>query len=214
MSEEFSFKGPSRESAPVRLISLADWATGVNSDPFDGFSTIPRANILQHLKRDMKSLQAYDGILHAGDYGYDLTSLDGLMGDNYMKSVEPLVSKFPYFTIPGNHESNGNFTHYKELFKTPGTENWYSFDLGHAHFIMMDSEAFVGRFHTDLMLENHVKWIKEDLEKNTKPFTIVLGHRPIYCNPNIKCKVCTNSCTYYCHTLIEHLEELFIQHNV
>jgi hypothetical protein len=147
---------------------LADWATGINSDPYDQFSTIPRPNINSFITKDMMhSIYSYDAILHAGDFGYDLNSLDGKMGDNFMNSIEHLASEFPYMTVPGNHESNLNFTHYKGLFRTPGPEMYYSFDLGAAHFIMMDSEAFVGRFNTPLMLEQHVDWIRADLERNT-----------------------------------------------
>lgn len=98
-----------------------------------------------------------DLVVHAGDYGYDLNSLNGLMGDRFMSSIQDIAAQVPYMTVPGNHESNTNFTHYKNLFKTPGHELYYSFDLGYAHFVMMDSEAFVGRFHTELMLKNHLK---------------------------------------------------------
>jgi hypothetical protein len=101
------------------------------------------------------SIYSYDAILHAGDLGYNLDSYSGKMGDDFFNSIQDLVSEFPYMTIPGNHESNLNFTHYRGVTRTPMRSNgfFYSFDLGAAHFVMMDSEAFVGRFHTDLMLE-------------------------------------------------------------
>lgn len=83
-----------------------------------------------------------------------------------MNEIQPIAGEIPYMTIPGNHESNTNFTHYKTLFKTPGSELYYSFDYGHAHFVMMDSEAFVGRFHTERMLNEHLKWLQHDLEEN------------------------------------------------
>jgi hypothetical protein len=49
--------------------------------------------------------------------------------------------------IPGNHEDFRNFTHYKSRFNLPvndaneGTGMFYSFDMGYAHFSMIDSEC-------------------------------------------------------------------------
>jgi hypothetical protein len=64
------------------------------------------------------------------------------------------------------------------------------------------------------MLKQHYEWIVKDLKANKKPWTIVVSHRPMYCNPNPKCKVCTNSCTIYSHTFTKYLEQHFLDYGV
>mmetsp|Transcript_33970 Transcript_33970/g.59193 ORF Transcript_33970/g.59193 Transcript_33970/m.59193 type:complete len:458 (-) Transcript_33970:59-1432(-) len=213
-SSEYEFYGPSNFAEEITVLSIADMATGYFSDPFDNYSVMPKPNILKFLKDETKVLGKFDALLHAGDYGYDLSSLNGTMGDKFMTSMEPVIARLPYMTTTGNHESHTNFTHYLKLFKTPGQGLHYSFDLGPVHFVMIDSEAYVGRFSTPKKLEDHHAWLKEDLESTDKPWIVMLGHRPIYCNPNPDCKVCTNSCTKYCLTMAQYLEELLNKHKV
>jgi hypothetical protein len=213
-SKQFEMKGPPGDFDKVTFLSLADWSTGYYSDPADNYATRAKPNILPFVLNATRDINEYDIIVHAGDYAYDLSSDGGNMGDRYMNSIQDLVSRVPYMTATGNHESHTNFTHYRKLFRTPGPDLFYSFDLGAAHFIMMDSEAFVGRFHTDLMLKQHYEWIVKDLKANKKPWTIVVSHRPMYCNPNPKCKVCTNSCTLYSHTFTKYLEQHFLDYGV
>ena len=213
-TKQFEMKGPPGDNDKVTVLSLADWSTGYYSDPIDKYSTRAKPNILPFVKNETRDINTYDMIIHAGDFAYDLSSKNGTMGDRYMNSIESIVSKVPYMTTTGNHESHTNFTHYKKLFRTPGPDLFYSFDIGAAHFVMMDSEAFVGRFHTDLMLNQHLDWIVKDLKQNKKPWTIVVSHRPMYCNPNPNCKVCTNSCTIYSHTFTKYLENYFVEYGV
>jgi hypothetical protein len=213
-SNEYEFFGPKSNAAEVSVISIADMATGFYSDPFDHYSALPRPNILKFLKDEAAVLGKYDALLHTGDYAYDLSSLNGTMGDNYMTAMQPVIAALPYMTTTGNHESHTNFTHYQALFKTPGAGLHYSFDLGPVHFVMIDSEAYVGRYTTDQKLKEHHDWVKEDLASTHQPWIVMLSHRPIYCNPNPDCKVCTNSCTKYSLTMKEYLEELLVKHKV
>jgi hypothetical protein len=56
-------------------------------------------------------------------------------------------------------------THILHLLSSSIQDAWgrfeYSFDLGHVHFVMIDSEAYVGRFTTDQKLKRHHDWVKE-----------------------------------------------------
>lgn len=213
VSENYKFTGPKRPQSAISFISLADWSTGAKSDPFDNYTTHAKPNIYPFLYHDVRA-NSYDALIHAGDFAYDLSSFGGQMGDDYMRSIEPIVAQLPYMTTTGNHESYTNFTHYRGIMKTPGPELYYSFDLGQVHFVMLDSEAYVGRFHTEEQLRKHQKWVEEDLDRNKLPWVVVVAHRPIYCSPNPTCKVCTNSCTKYCQTMAHYLESLMNQHQV
>ena len=57
-----------------------------------------------------------DLIWHVGDLCYDLCENNGTHTDDWMNLVEPLAASVPYMVIPGNHESNFNFTHYERNF--------------------------------------------------------------------------------------------------
>lgn len=46
----------------------------------------------------------YDAIIHVGDFAYDMDSEDALVGDQFMRQIEPLAAYLPYMVCPGNHE--------------------------------------------------------------------------------------------------------------
>jgi hypothetical protein len=57
-------------------------------------------------------------------------------------------------TIPGNHEDYQNTTHYSARYIMPendaneGLPLFYSFNLGHAHYILFDTEVYFGLKNT------------------------------------------------------------------
>ena len=55
----------------------------------------------------------YQMVLHIGDMAYNLDTNDGQVGDDFSNKIQPIASKVPYMTCPGNHESPNNFLHYK-----------------------------------------------------------------------------------------------------
>lgn len=79
---------------------------------------------------------------------YDLNDDNGSKGDTFLNEIQPLTSRYPYMVAPGNHESFRNFTHYKNRFAMPrnganeGTGYFYSFDMGRAHFVVINTESF------------------------------------------------------------------------
>ncbi len=76
---------------------------------------------------------------------------------------------FPYFdifTLPTAGEAGG---------VSSGTEHYYSFDLGMAHFISLDSVS-VSRAPNGAM----ARWLQSDLEANTNRWTIAYCHYPPY----------------------------------
>jgi len=60
---------------------------------------------LPHLIEEVnKGDNDYMGILHAGDFAYNLYTDEGRMGDGFFHYIEPLAAYLPYMTCPGNHE--------------------------------------------------------------------------------------------------------------
>jgi hypothetical protein len=84
------------------------------------------------------------------DTGYLITRhAEKMMFDIFGRISQPLTSSYPFMTIPGNHDVHANGTHYKERYNMPwneannGTDSFYSFDLGPAHYIMFDTEKYL-----------------------------------------------------------------------
>ncbi|XP_065919774.1 acid phosphatase type 7-like [Dysidea avara] len=130
----------------------------------------------------------FDAILHIGDYAYDLASVDGLVGDEFMNSIQDIATKVPYMTAPGNHEAVYNFSHYINRFKMPGGHSnyYYSWDVGHAHFIVFSTEVYFFPKYGVELIEQQYKWLEQDLKevnsRKNRPWVITAGHRPMYCS--------------------------------
>lgn len=168
----------------------------------------------------------YDAILHVGDFAYDMNTNNAHVGDAFMNQIESVAAYLPYMVSPGNHEEKYNFSNYRARFSMPGgTENlWYSFDLGPVHFISISTEAYYFINYGIKTLIKQYEWLKEDLKKATmpwnrekRPWIIVYGHRPMYCN-DLDGDDCTHN-----ETLIRvglpflhffGLEDLFYKNNV
>ena len=144
------------------------------------------------------------------------TDLWLLMGDNSYDGDDPafqvnffnpyrdnLLKNIMLFPVPGNHDYSNNptlaATHnipYFSIFSLPtqaeaggipsGTEEWYSFDYGPIHFIMLDGYGTRNvngndwRFYADTVNHPQVAWLKQDLAATTKKWKIVYQHFPPY----------------------------------
>ncbi|CAL1529697.1 unnamed protein product [Lymnaea stagnalis] len=162
----------------------------------------------------------YTALFHVGDFGYDLKSNDGAIGDYFMQLIEPVAAYIPYMTCPGNHEIDyGRFSHYSHRFSMPDSEwpipfdkMWYSMDIGPVHFISYSTEVFFT--NNGVSVQKQKDWLNEDLKKaNTKrettPWIVAFGHRPMYCSTNIG-----DDCSRIDSRVREGLEELFTNWSV
>ena len=70
------------------------------------------------------------------------------------------------FTFPTNGEAGG---------VPSGTERYYSFDFGNAHFVCLDSMSSARTIGSPMLL-----WLEEDLRQNTNEWLIVFFHHPPY----------------------------------
>jgi len=119
-----------------------------------------------------------------------------LLGDNAYKSgtqkqynkalfkpYKKMIKKFVPWAVIGNHDAR-RWAFY-DIFDFPtkgesggiasGSESFYSIDNGNLHLVMLDSET-VDRGADGEM----ARWLKKDLQANTKPWIIVAFHTPPY----------------------------------
>jgi hypothetical protein len=132
----------------------------------------------------------YDGILHVGDIAYDLHNGNGVRGDDFMAALQPVMATKPYLFVPGNHEKEGNFTHYNNRFRSldligkrsrSNTGLWWSMDVPSAHFVSIDTEVYA-YFADEAQQQRQLRWFEEDLIKANKrraefPWIILLAHK-------------------------------------
>jgi len=121
-------------------------------------------------------------IIHQGDIPYAWSEEKW---DQWGKLIEPIASSLPYMTVPGNHESNYDFTSYRNRFsnmtsmnsRSPQGNIYYSFDYRTVHFIGLSSE------HDFSVGSQQYQWLLNDLQsvdRRKTPFVITFSHRPQY----------------------------------
>jgi acid phosphatase type 7 len=62
--------------------------------------------------------------------------------NEFFASLNPLISRIPFYPVLGNHEQNAD--HYYRYMSLPAPEYYYSFRYGNAAFFMIDSNKNVG----------------------------------------------------------------------
>ena len=76
-------------------------------------------------------------ILHTGDLVADGEDAD--QWDTYFGIVGDTLHDLPLYPVIGNHdEEDGEAALYAAAFALPGNEHHYSFDVGNAHFVVLD----------------------------------------------------------------------------
>ncbi len=117
----------------------------------------------------------------------DLT-MDGRVLANWNRffwAIHDLAAEVPYYPILGNHEYNSSY--FYDAFPLPhggGTdqEEWYSFDYGPVHFVVLDADVILMEKNSYKMKEQ-TEWLVNDLKKHANAmFKIVLFHQPFWTN--------------------------------
>lgn len=88
-----------------------------------------------------------------------------------------LSAGVPFFNAPGNHEgwSSNTQTVTQAPTSSSGTQEYYSFDYGDAHFVSINNQT------TYSVGSTQYNWVSADLAASTKPWKIVVFHEPAYC---------------------------------
>lgn len=95
-----------------------------------------------------------------------------------------IIRTLPFMPLSGNHETtyrageNEIFKHFNIAMPEQGTETgfYYSFDCGNVKFIMLNTN---NQEATGLSAEQY-SWLVDTLKNNTKKWTIVSMHHPMY----------------------------------
>ncbi|KAJ4961002.1 hypothetical protein NE237_020912 [Protea cynaroides] len=192
---------------------------------------------IKWILRDLEALGDKPALIsHIGDISYARGY--SWLWDSFFTQIEPVASKVPYHVCIGNHEYDWPLQPWKpdwaEMYGTdgggecgvpyslkfimpgnssvptgtraPATKNvYYSFDAGVVHFVYMSTE-------TDFLPgSKQYDFIKHDLlsvNRNTTPFIVVQGHRPMYTTSHEIWDAPLRK------RLLEHYEPLFVNNKV
>lgn len=226
-SSYFSFRGltPSYNTSTLSSLNQQSCLAVLGDMGIGPYSIPTRTHLL-----DLISNRTLDGVIHLGDIGYDLERHMGGTADKFLREIEPIAGQVPYMVIPGNHEHRQNFTHYSHLFRMPrnaasGTSNFfYSFDLGRAHFIAINAEAYF--YLPSACAQTQYNWLEEDLQaanarRDLVPWIFVFSHKPLYCQVDFRRPMeesksfkCNYDCDHECKLLRGEWEDLFNRYSV
>jgi len=150
-------------------------------------------------------------VLDTGDYTGQGEHKTDFWDEQFFEPARGLIERVCYFPVIGNHESYSKHPRipfrYLENFSVPtensGTEYYYSFDFGNAHFCMID--VYASKFHEG---SKQYEWIRQDLKKSPKPWKFAAMHFPIYVYRSAP------SVTYGNEEVREHLVPLFQKYGV
>ena len=182
-SEDFTFTVNNREKESFKFIHISDSQTNASKylDPL-GEGKGSGWALANTFKGIEKNGQNFDFILHTGDI------VEWSRYESYWRNMIDFNSKYfagvPVMPLSGNHEAtyrNGSheiFKHFNLALTEQDTSKgvYYSFDYGNAKFIMLDTNDLSG----NKIKDDQYNWLVNTLKNNTKKWTIVSMHNPMY----------------------------------
>jgi len=151
-------------TAPFRFIVVGDTGSG-GSD--------------QLRMRDRMAVTDADFMLHTGDMIYD----SGAAADfnpRFFTPYESLLRRRVFWPCLGNHDwETASGQPWRDAFRTPannpaGSENYYSFDYGNAHVVVLDSNESTSPGSAQYT------FVDRDLAASTATWNFVAFHFPLY----------------------------------
>ena len=121
-----------------------------------------------------------DFVLHVGDVVSGGSNYKD-WGSDLFEPARKLLKNTPVYIAMGNHEKNAQW--FYDFVSYPEPENYYSFDYGNAHFIIIDSnktaQGYVGTSDCHPGSTQY-EWLKKDLKSSNSNWTFVFFHHPSY----------------------------------
>lgn len=105
----------------------------------------------------------------------DLHTDNALVGDEFMRQIEPIAAYIPYQTCPGNHEHVYNFSNYKHRFSMHSQGHhevnniFWSYNIGPVHLVAFSTELHYFTQYGTEQIQTQYNWLKQDLEEANKP---------------------------------------------
>ncbi|MEN8193787.1 MAG: metallophosphoesterase, partial [Bacteroidota bacterium] len=145
-------------------------------------------------KRILEGILQHDPlfVINTGDLvgnGRDISDWEA-----FFKVNNKLMRNIPYYPVLGNHEKDSQY--YYNFFDLPNNERYYSFHVGDALFVMLDSEGeeisepnYITDENSEKFWKNSFKeyfimqkkWLEKVLEINKEAgFVFVVQHKPLY----------------------------------
>jgi hypothetical protein len=133
---------------------------------------------LQYNVAQVMKSQAPDLVIQVGDIIYPWFSA-ALADIRHFSIYEPQMKNTPFFYAIGNHDSYFNPVDYYNTFYLPtnkvtGAEQYYSFDHGDAHFVMLNSDLQAGAKYEPG--SDQYNWLEADLAATRKPWKFLFFH--------------------------------------
>jgi hypothetical protein len=163
-SPRFSFR-TLKTHGPVRFLALADTGQGT-------LAQLRLADVLAAAEPDL--------VLHGGDVVYPYFT-ESLVDTKCLSVYGPHMRGTPYYFALGNHDLDVGGQAYLDTFFLPtnsvsGTEHYYSFDHGDAHFAVL-YQPFLSQYKLTEG-DAQYRWLVQDLSASAKPWKILLLHLP------------------------------------
>jgi len=150
-------------------------------------------------------------LLDTGDYTGHGEHATDFWDEQFFGPAQDLMKQVCNFPVIGNHEVGSRWPRipfrYLENFSVPtdnsGTEYYYSFDCGNAHFCMID--IYSSKFDEG---SKQYEWIRQDLKQSKQPWKFATMHFPVYIHRKAP------TVTYGNEEIREHLVPLFRKYGV
>ena len=110
-------------------------------------------------------------IIHAGDL-VDRGPEKSDWVDHFFAPGHPIMSRYPMYTVLGNHEQNAQL--YYDYMVNPEPEYYYTFQYGPVQFFMLDTNRDVSEG------SEQYNWLEWTLAQSDAPWKIVVHHHPPY----------------------------------
>ncbi len=158
------------------------WVIGDSGVPGKTARQVRNAMYQWVYKHPRKGLPPADVWLGLGDFAYPSGTNDQFQAALF-DTYPDLLSNTVLWPVYGNHDAR-RWTYFK-LFDLPEkaeaggvashTENYYAFDYGDSHFVMLDSTASSMKPGSDML-----NWLQRDLAHNKRSWVIAALHHPPY----------------------------------
>lgn len=168
---------PQQTERPVRF-----WITGDQGLPGDLQRQVRDAALawVRHNPRPVR--EGFDLWITTGDNAYPSGS-NAQFQAGFFLPYQNLLRTVPVWPAYGNHDARRWV--FFQIFSFPqqaeaggltsGTEQYYSFDYGPVHVVMLDSQS------SDLDPDSPMlRWLQRDLQATTRPWKIAVMHHPPY----------------------------------